>query len=149
MMTEKFNEDMGQAKEQCRRQDHLIIMGNFNAKVEEMEDQVVGPNGLGIRKMRGDKLHIVEWCHPRNLIIVDIQFQQPTRNKWTLKSPGGKSRNQIDYIMISTWFTKVLLSVMPYFRADSYSDHVLVATIFKLKLKKTRSTKITSNLICL
>ena len=41
-------------------------MGDFNAKVEGREENVVGPHGLGIRTIPGEKL--VEWCHTNNLI---------------------------------------------------------------------------------
>ena len=54
-------------------------MGKFNAKVEGREENVVGPPGLGIRNMLGEKL--VEWCHTNNFIIRNTCFQQPTRRK--------------------------------------------------------------------
>ncbi|GFO48685.1 craniofacial development protein 2-like [Plakobranchus ocellatus] len=45
-----YNElDTGTAKTQCKSQDPLIIMGDFNAKV----DDIVGKHGLGIRNERG------------------------------------------------------------------------------------------------
>ena len=49
---EKFYGNLEQAKVQCRQQDTLIIMGDFNAKVGEgREDILVGPHGLGIGNM--------------------------------------------------------------------------------------------------
>ena len=55
--TDKFYEDLEQAKVQSRQQDPLIIMGQFNAKVgERREENVVGPHGLKIRNIRGKKL---------------------------------------------------------------------------------------------
>ena len=57
----------------------------------------------------------------------------------TWKSPGNRSRNQIDYILMSKRFKNALLSAKTYPGADCYSDQVPVAVKFKLKLKKTQS----------
>ena len=96
---------------------------------------MVGPHGLGIRNTRGEK--IVEWCHMNNLIIGNAWFKQATRRKWTWKSPGDGSRNQIDYILVGNRLRSPLLAAKIYPGADCYSDHVSVAAKFKLELKKT------------
>ena len=112
-------------------------MDDFNAKVGEGGGKnVVGPLGMGIRNIRGQKL--VECCHTNNLIVGNMWFQQPKRRKWTWKSAGDGSRNQIDYVLISKRFSHALLSAKTYHGPDCYSDHVPVAAKFKLKLKKTR-----------
>ena len=64
----KFHEYLEKAKTQCRQHYSVIIMGNFNAQVEEgREGNVIGTPGLGIRNMRGEKL--VEWCLPKTLLL--------------------------------------------------------------------------------
>ena len=119
------------------QQDPLIIMDDFNAKVRDgREKNAVGPHGLGIKNMPGEE--IVEWCHMNNLIMRNTWFQHPKRRKWTWKSPGDSSRNQIDCIQISKRFINALLSAKTYSGADCYYDHVPVASKFKFKLKKTR-----------
>ena len=66
--------------------DPLIIMVDFNAKGGEIkEENMVRPNGIG-KKNTGEKL--VNWCYTNNLIIENTWFQQPTKRKWTWKSPG-------------------------------------------------------------
>ncbi|GFN87475.1 craniofacial development protein 2 [Plakobranchus ocellatus] len=72
-------------------------MGDFNAKVgtNKVDDiDIVGKNGLGIRNERGEKL--IEWCQTNNIIVGNTWFQQPPRRKWTWKSLGDETRNQID-----------------------------------------------------
>ncbi|GFO05640.1 craniofacial development protein 2-like protein [Plakobranchus ocellatus] len=54
---EKFYNDLNTAKTQCKSQDPLIIMGDFNAKVgTDKVDDIVGKHGLGIRNERVEKL---------------------------------------------------------------------------------------------
>ncbi|GFR58942.1 migration and invasion-inhibitory protein [Elysia marginata] len=137
---EKFYEDLmlDTAKKQCKPQNPLIIMSDFNAKVgQEKVEDIVGNHGLGIKNEIGEKL--IEWCQTNNIIIGNTWFQQPPRRKWTWKSPGGETKNQIDYIMISKRFRNALLAAKAYTSANCYSDHVPVAAKFKLKLKKTRN----------
>ncbi|GFO37891.1 craniofacial development protein 2-like protein [Plakobranchus ocellatus] len=112
-------------------------MGDFNAKVgtDKVDDiDIVGKHGLGIRNERGEKL--IEWCQTNNIIVGNTWLQQPPRRKWTWKSPGDETRNQIDYMMISKRYRNALLLAKPYPSADCYSDHVPVVGKFKLKLKK-------------
>ncbi|GFN78082.1 craniofacial development protein 2-like [Plakobranchus ocellatus] len=132
---DKFYNELDTAKTQCKSQDPLIIMGDFNAKVgTEKVDDIVGKHGLGIRTERGEKL--IEWCQTNNIIVGNTWFQQPPRRKWTWKSPGDETRNQIDYMMISKRYRNALLLAKTYPSADCYSDHVTVVGKFKLKLKK-------------
>ncbi|GFO38874.1 endonuclease-reverse transcriptase [Plakobranchus ocellatus] len=132
---DKFYNDLDTAKTQCKFQDPLIIMGDFNAKVgTDKVDDIVGKHGLGFRNERGEKL--IEWCQTNNIIVGSTWFQQPPRRKWTWKSPGDETRNQIDYMIISKRYRNALLLAKTYPSADCYSDHVPVVGKFKLKLKK-------------
>ncbi|GFO10500.1 nitric oxide synthase, partial [Plakobranchus ocellatus] len=85
---DKFYNELDTAKTQCKSQDPLIIMGDFNAKVDtEKVDDIVEKHGLGIRNELGEKL--IKWCETNNIIVGNTWFQQPPRRKWTWKSPGG------------------------------------------------------------
>ncbi|GFO16672.1 craniofacial development protein 2-like protein [Plakobranchus ocellatus] len=122
---DKLYNELDTAKTQCKSQDPLIMMGDFNAKVgTEKVDDIVGKHGLGIRNERGEKL--IEWCQTNNIIVGNTWFQQPPRRKWTWKSPGDETRNQIDYMMISKRYRNALLLAKTYPNADCYSDHVPV-----------------------
>ncbi|GFO12462.1 craniofacial development protein 2-like protein [Plakobranchus ocellatus] len=132
---DKFYNDLDTAKTQCKSQDPLIIMGDFNAKVgTDKVDDIVGKHGLGIRNERGEKL--IEWCQTNNIIVGNTWFQQPPRRKWTWKSPVDETRNQVDYMMISKRYRNALLLAKTYPSADCYSDHGPVVGKFKLKVEK-------------
>ena len=54
---ENFYEEIEKAKTQCKNQDPLIIMGDFNAKVGQRGDEhSVGMHGTGNRNERGERL---------------------------------------------------------------------------------------------
>ncbi|GFS06245.1 endonuclease-reverse transcriptase [Elysia marginata] len=115
-------------------------MGDFNAKVgEQIMDDVVGPPGLGQKNERGERL--VEWAQRNEVIIGNTWFEQSPRRKWTWKSPGDGSRNQIDFILISKRFRNAPLISKTLSSADCYSDHVLLMGKIRVKLRKRKKTK--------
>src|SRR5215469_11978666 len=69
-------------------------------------------------------------------IIENAWFKHHPNNLWTLKSPGDRSRSQIDCITISKRFRNFLAQVKTYSGADCSSDHVPVIATIKLKLKR-------------
>lgn len=132
---EAFYDNLEKAKQQCKSQEIVIIMGDFNAKVgsKQVED-IVGPHGLGEQNERGEKL--VEWAQTNDLVITNTMFTQPIRRRWTWKQPGEDgAKNQVDYILINKRFRNSILFAKTYPGADCYTDHRLVMAGLKLKLK--------------
>ena len=117
------------AKSQCKSQDIVIVMGDFNAKVGDLM-------ALANRNERGEK--IIEWAKSHGMIIGNTWFEQHPRRLWTWKSPGDNTRNQIDYILINSRFRNALLVAKTFPGADCGSDHVPVCGTIRLKLKKKR-----------
>ena len=126
------------AKSQCKSQDVVIVMADFNAKVgDERYEDTVGPHGLGNRNERGDKL--IEWATSHGMIIGNTWFEQHTRRLWNWKSPGDNTINQIDYILINSRFRNALLVAKTFPGADCGSDHNTSVWHNRLKLKKIKS----------
>ena len=81
--------------------------------------------------------------HHKNLLRdkeVDLLFQQHKRRLHTWTSPDGQHRNQIDYILCSQRWRSSIQSTKPRPGADCGSDHELLITKFRLKLKKVGET---------
>ena len=102
-------EDLEEAKTQCRQQDLLIIMDEFNAKVEGgKEENVAVPHGLGIRNLRGEEL--VESCHMNNPYCRKHMVSANKKRKMSMEKSDDRSRNEIDKFLISKRFRNELLS---------------------------------------
>ena len=66
-------------------------------------------------------------------------LQKHKKRLYTWTSPDGQHRNQIDYILCSQrWRSSIQSTKQP--GADSGSDHELLITKFRLKLKKVGNT---------
>ena len=121
--------------DQCKSQEIVIVMGDFNCKVGEgLENGTVGAYGLGQRNERGEKF--IEWCKANNQVVTNTWFQQPKRRLWTWRHPDGHTKNQIDYITIGSRFRNGVISAKTYPSADCESDHIPVVADMRIKLKK-------------
>ena len=127
------------AKEHCKSQEVVIIMGDLNAKVGEgKHSDVVGMHGLGEKNERGQKW--IDWCAANNQIITNTWFKQHPRRKWTWKSPGGQFRSQIDYIAIGKRFRNAVQYSKTYPGAECASDHNPVVCKLAIRLRKLKSS---------
>ncbi|GFO11040.1 craniofacial development protein 2-like protein [Plakobranchus ocellatus] len=137
---EKFYEEKEKAKGNLKFQDIIIVMGDLHAKVgDERIEDVVGPSGIGTVNERGSRL--IEWCKINDFTITNPWYQNHPRRQWTWKSPGDRSRNKIDYILIQKRFRNAVKTSKSLPGADSDSDHILVMCKFQIKLKKLREAK--------
>ncbi|GFN98261.1 craniofacial development protein 2-like protein [Plakobranchus ocellatus] len=115
-------------------------MGDFNAKVEdERVEDVDGPSGIGTVNERGSWL--IEWCQINDFTITNTWYQNHPRRQWTWKSPGDRSRNKIDYMLIQKRFRNAIKTSKSPPGADCDSDHIPVMCKFQIKLKKLRKAK--------
>ena len=99
---------------------------------------VTGKFGLGIWNEAGQRL--IEFCQGNTLVITHTLFQQHKRRLYTLTSPDGQHRNQIDYIICSQRWGTSIQSAKTRPGVDYGSDHEFLIAKFRLKLKKVGKT---------
>ena len=131
---EEFYSQIEEALKQTNSQDMVIILGDVNTKVGKTATSTsIGKYGLGKTNERGELL--IGFCEKHQLTIINTIFKQPERRLYTWKRPGYVTRNQIDYIMISSRHTNNIKNCRTYPRADIGSDHNPVIANMKVKLK--------------
>ena len=136
---ERFCEDLQDLLELTPKKDVLFIIGDWNAKVGSQETPgVTGKFGLGIQNEAGQRL--IAFCQENALVIANIPFQQQKRRLYKWTSPDGQHRNQIDYILCSQRWRRSIQSTKTRPGADCGSDHELLITKCRLKLKKVGKT---------
>ena len=90
--------------------------------------------------MQNEAGQIIEFCQENALVIANTLFQQHKRRLYTWTSPGGRHQNQIDYILCSQRSRSSIQSTKTRPGADCGSDHELLITKFKIKLKTVGKT---------
>ena len=137
---DEFYRGLDTVTKQCKAHELTLVIGDFNAKVGNTETPgVTGKFGLGDRNERGEKL--VEWAEVNNMLVGNTLFQQHPRRLWTWESPGNRTRNQIDYILINKRYKSALISTNTRPAARGISNHVPVVSKLKIKLKNLKRSK--------
>ena len=124
------------------KHDIKIITGDLNAKVGSTNTgvkEIMGIHGMAIRNNNGERL--VSFCDFNNLVITGTVFPHQEIHKATWKSPDGRTRNQIDHILISRQHRTTVLDTKVLREADIASDHYLVRTKLRIKLKRINAAQ--------
>ena len=136
-VADEFYDELQHAVNTTPSSDMLVIMGDFNAKVgsdnENWQDNI-GKFGYGERNNRGELL--LHFCASNGLFITNTCFKQSkAAREWTWESPDGSYHNKIDYILVSRKMRSSVTNSRSFPSADIGSDHQLIITNIKLKLK--------------
>ena len=132
-------EDLQDLLELTPSKDALFIIGDWIANVGSQEiPGVVGKFDLGVQNEAGQRL--TEFCQENALVIANTLFQQHKRRLYTWPSPDGQYWNQIDYILCSRRWRNSVQSAKTRLGADCGSDHELLISKFRFKLKEVRKT---------
>ena len=91
-----------------------------------------------MRNEAGQRL--IDFCQENALVIANTLFQQHKRRLYTWTSPDDQNRNQIDYLLCSQRWRSSIQSAKTRPGADCGSDHELLITKFRLKLKTVWKT---------
>ncbi|GBP68039.1 Craniofacial development protein 2 [Eumeta japonica] len=120
----------------------IILMGDFNAKVghpRKDEHLVTKQFGYGTRNNRGQRL--VDFALEHKLAIINTCFKK-AKQKWTWRSPDGKNKNEIDYILSNQ--PKIFQDIGT-LNLNFHSDHRIIRANIKLTNVKESRIKYTNN----
>ena len=95
---------------------------------------------MGLQVKNEAEQRLIEFCQENALVKANILFQQRKRRLYTWTLPDGQHRNQIDYILCSQRWISSIQSTKTRPGPGCGSDHELLVTKFRLKLKKTGNT---------
>jgi hypothetical protein len=112
-----------------------ILLGDFNAKVgrEDIFKPMMGNESLhDISNDNG--VRAVNFVTSKNLTVKSTMFPHCNIHKFTWTSPGGKTHNQIDNILIDRRRNSSILDIRSFRAADCDTDHYLVVAKFKERL---------------
>ena len=103
---------------------------------KEREENIVGPYGLGVRNENGDLM--LDFCREFGLVVTNTWNEQREEERHTWISPDGRTRNQIDYILIDKRYRNSVNNSRSRPEADCGSDHNPVVADVDTKLKKIK-----------
>ena len=136
---DQFYSTVQAALEDIPGHDVLLLMGDFNARVGGNNldrERTMGKHGEGECTDNGERL--IDLCEENDLVIGGTLFQHKTIHKLTWTSPDGRTKSQIDHIIINGKWRRSLNDVRVMRHADVGSDHNLLVAKMTLKLRKAK-----------
>ena len=138
---DEFYAKLEEVAERVPRHDMVACIGDFNAVVGSSNvgfESCMGSMGVG-NKMSDNGVRFASFCLANELIIGGTLFKHRELHKTTWVSPCGRYKNQIDHIAVSKKHCSSLLDVRVRRGGDIGSDHQLVVSKFRMKLKSPKN----------
>ena len=139
---DSFYDQLQDTIAQIPSHDVKILIGDMNAQIDKHRqglEHVIGPHGSGTQTNNNGERFIL-FNSLNNMCIGNTYFNHKNIHKKTWRSPGGSTANEIDYISIDKRWRSAILDVRVYRGADIGSDHHLLITSLRLRLKQKQIT---------
>ena len=141
--SDKFYNDLQDVLNKVSTDDMIIIMGDLNARVENMQPQETMSNSIGlftVRSTNENKLMLIDLCTIYNLIISNTFFEHKTVHQMSFMHPGNKTWHMIDFTLVNKKFRSSVEDVRMFRRAAGAvgADHHLMRAKIRLHLKSRR-----------
>ncbi|XP_054289925.1 uncharacterized protein LOC129005133 [Macrosteles quadrilineatus] len=141
-----FYEMMEQVVDKLPNYDMKIIMGDANAKIgkEPIWREVAGKESLhDITSSNGVRL--CSFAMAKDLRIMSTSFQRKNIHKETWMSPDGRTRNQIDHVLVDNRNKSSVSNIRSIREAECGSDHhlILVKLTQRISLEINHSKQVT------
>ena len=101
-----------------------------------MYPETVGKFGLGRRNERGERL--LQFCAIKNVVITNAIFKHKPQIRVTWTSLDGRTKNQIDYIIIQHSQKSKIKNCRVVNSADIDSDHSLLISKMMITIPKPK-----------
>ena len=134
---DEFYEQLQSVVGSVNKHDMVLITGDMNAKVganNTDKELVMGKHGTGTINSNGERL--TDFCSLNSYVITGTIFPHKDIHKFTWTSPDKKTTNQIDHVLINRKYRSSVKDTRVMRGADVGSDHQLIRTQVKLKLKR-------------
>ena len=136
---ERFYQQLDEAIQKVPKQDKLILLGDFNARVGTSSDLwhgIIGKHGIGQENSNGKLL--LTLCSQHKLAITNTFFQLKDHHKTTWMHPRSKHWHQIDHIICRQSDVQDFRITRAMRGAECSTDHVLLRSKVNIQVKKKR-----------
>ena len=124
-----FYEQLHTVLSETKKEDKIILLGDFNARVSTdaaVWDGVIGRNGVG--KMNSNGLRLLTLCSEFRLTITNTIFRMKNRYKTSWMHPRSKHWHLLDYVIVRQCDIKFVKKTSAIRGAECSTDHHLIAS---------------------
>ncbi len=135
--------DHPDAVDEITDSDILVVAGDWNARTgpaDEFMRHLLGR--FGLRNHCSNDERLLQFASAHSLVVSSIRFQNRYRGLETCSFNDGRTRNQIDYVLLRARWASSVLDCRSYRGADTGSayntEHALDCASIRLGLKANR-----------
>ncbi|KAJ3606704.1 hypothetical protein NHX12_026223 [Muraenolepis orangiensis] len=147
---EAFYADLDKILSEVPKEDKLILLGDFNARVgrnHHLWRGTLGREGVGNTNSNG--ILLLTKCSEHNLVITNTLFRQKNKFKTSWMHPRSKLWHLIDYVIVRSKDRRDVLNTRAMTSADDcWTDHRLIRSIILLSSKAVIDDEIHHRLSC-
>ena len=136
---DKFYDDLESLLATVPKEDKLLILGDFNARVgtdHKTWEGTIGRNGVGKSNSNGHLL--LRTCAAHDLLITNTIFRLPNRNKTSWMHPRSKHWHLIDYVIVRKKDRQDVRVTKAMCGADCWTDHRLIISRLNISIQPRR-----------
>lgn len=124
---EKFYDDLENTISKLPKYDIKLIIGDQNAKIgkEKEYEAIIGKESLH-EKTNNNGERLINFAARNNLVIKSTMQQRKNIYKETWCSPDGRTKNQIDHVIISKRQSNTIKEIRTCRGAEIGSDHYMI-----------------------
>lgn len=148
---EAFYSDLEKILSATPKEDKIILMGDFNARIgrdHELWKGTIGKDGVG--NINANGVLLLTKCAQHGLTVTNTIFRQKNHLKTTWRHPRSKHWHLLDYVIVRSKDTKdVLLTRAAKGSEDCWTDHRLIRSSMNIhlssrhrKLQKSKRRKL-------
>ena len=133
---EKFYSDLDKLLRHTPKEDKIILLGDFNARVGTDKHAWPGTLGQhGVGKMNDNGLLLLSKCKEHDLTITNTLFQLPLAHKTTWMHPRSKHWHLIDYVIVRRRDIRDVTITRVMRGAECQTDHKMLRSKFTMAIK--------------
>ena len=139
---DEFYEQLHNLVSSIPERDHLILLGDFNARVGD--DHVAWGNCLGkfgYGKMNSNGQRLLELCSWHKLCVTNSFFHTKQIHKVSWRHPRSKAWHQLDLILVKKQHLNDVKLTRSYHSACCDSDHSLVCCKIRISVNRLHKSK--------
>ena len=114
------------------KRDIKILLGDFNAKLgrEVYYRRTIGKHSLH-ETSNDNGTRLIDFAASRNIVASSTYFERKDIHKATWVSPDGRTKNQIDHVLIDGRHSSNIMDVKSCRGPNIDSDHYLVRVVIR------------------